>query len=97
MDLIGKSHSSRCHRLHVPATGRRDSCGNFPRSAGVSGTITHREKLNPLFPLGINPEPIGTAHALLQQTVVREKGVTPALATDSDADRIGAVAKMAAL
>jgi phosphomannomutase len=48
-----------------------------------------RNELNPLFP-GINPEPIEPHVALLQQTVVREK-CSAGLATDGDADRVGAV------
>lgn len=50
-----------------------------------------RQELNPLFP-GINPEPIEPHVALLQKTVVAEKG-DAGLATDGDADRIGAVAE----
>lgn len=53
--------------------------------------VTIREELNPLFP-GINPEPIEPHIGLLQQTVVREK-CDAGLATDGDADRIGAVAE----
>jgi phosphomannomutase len=53
--------------------------------------VAIREELNPLFP-GINPEPIEPHIALLQQTVVREK-CDAGLATDGDADRIGAVAE----
>jgi phosphomannomutase len=53
--------------------------------------VAIREELNPLFP-GINPEPIEPHTALLQQTVVREK-CDAGLATDGDADRIGAVAE----
>jgi phosphomannomutase len=53
--------------------------------------IAIRQELNPLFP-GINPEPIEPHISLLQQTVVREK-CTAGLATDGDADRIGAVAE----
>jgi alpha-D-glucose phosphate-specific phosphoglucomutase len=53
--------------------------------------VSIREELNPLFP-GINPEPIEPHIALLQQTVVREK-CDAGLATDGDADRIGAVAE----
>src|ERR1700722_711697 len=53
--------------------------------------VTIREELNPLFP-GINPEPIEPHIALLQQTVVSEK-CDAGLATDGDADRIGAVAE----
>ncbi|HEV2470108.1 MAG TPA: phosphoglucomutase/phosphomannomutase family protein [Candidatus Sulfotelmatobacter sp.] len=50
-----------------------------------------RQELNPLFP-GINPEPIQPHTAMLQETVVREK-CDAGLATDGDADRIGAVAE----
>jgi alpha-D-glucose phosphate-specific phosphoglucomutase len=50
-----------------------------------------RGELNPLFP-GINPEPIRPHVALLQETVVREK-CQAGLATDGDADRLGAVAE----
>jgi phosphomannomutase len=53
--------------------------------------VAIRQELNPLFP-GINPEPIEPHIALLQQTVVREK-CDAGLATDGDADRIGAVAE----
>jgi len=53
--------------------------------------IAIRQELNPLFP-GINPEPIEPHIALLQQTVLREQ-CDAGLATDGDADRIGAVAE----
>ena len=53
--------------------------------------IAIRQEVNPLFP-GINPEPIQPHIALLQQTVVSEK-CDAGLATDGDADRIGAVAE----
>ena len=53
--------------------------------------IAIRQDLNPLFP-GINPEPIEPHVALLQQTVVHERAHA-GLATDGDADRIGAVAE----
>jgi len=53
--------------------------------------VSIREDLNPLFP-GINPEPIEPHVAMLQETVVREK-CDAGLATDGDADRIGAVAE----
>jgi phosphomannomutase len=53
--------------------------------------VAIREELNPLFP-GINPEPIEPNLALLQRTVVQEK-CDAGLATDGDADRIGAVAE----
>jgi len=53
--------------------------------------VTIRQELNPLFP-DINPEPIEPHVAMLQQTVVKE-GCDAGLATDGDADRIGAVAE----
>src|SRR6201997_4786218 len=53
--------------------------------------VAIRQELNPLFP-GINPEPIGPHVAMLQETVLREK-CDAGLATDGDADRIGAVAE----
>ncbi|MGA9509112.1 MAG: phosphoglucomutase/phosphomannomutase family protein [Candidatus Sulfotelmatobacter sp.] len=64
--------------------------------AGIFGErgvqhVAIRQEVNPLFP-GINPEPIEPHVALLQQTVVREK-CDAGLATDGDADRIGAVAE----
>jgi phosphomannomutase len=53
--------------------------------------VAIRQEVNPLFP-GINPEPILPHVALLQQTVTKEK-CHAGLATDGDADRIGAVAE----
>jgi alpha-D-glucose phosphate-specific phosphoglucomutase len=53
--------------------------------------VAIRQEVNPLFP-DINPEPIEPHIALLQQTVVQEK-CHAGLATDGDADRIGAVAE----
>ncbi len=53
--------------------------------------VAIRQEVNPLFP-GINPEPILPHVALLQKTVVKEK-CHAGLATDGDADRIGAVAE----
>ena len=50
-----------------------------------------RGELNPLIP-GINPEPIPPHIAMLQETVVREN-CQAGMATDGDADRIGAVAE----
>jgi phosphomannomutase len=50
-----------------------------------------RQEVNPLFP-DINPEPIIPHVAMLQETVVKE-GCDAGLATDGDADRIGAVAE----
>ncbi len=70
-------------------SGRGVLTGIF-REQGVQH-VSIREELNPLFP-GINPEPIQPHIALLQQTVVHEK-CDAGLATDGDADRIGAVAE----
>jgi phosphomannomutase len=53
--------------------------------------VAIRQEVNPLFP-GINPEPIIPHVEMLQQTVVKE-GCDAGLATDGDADRIGAVAE----
>jgi phosphomannomutase len=53
--------------------------------------VAIRQELNPLFP-NINPEPIIPHIAMLQQTVLKE-GCDAGLATDGDADRIGAVAE----
>ena len=53
--------------------------------------VAIRQDVNPLFP-GINPEPILPHLALLQTTVKKEK-CHAGLATDGDADRIGAVAE----
>jgi phosphomannomutase len=53
--------------------------------------IAIRQELNPLFP-DINPEPIIPHVAMLQQTVVNDC-CDAGLATDGDADRIGAVAE----
>ena len=50
-----------------------------------------RAEINPLFP-GINPEPIPPHTAMLQETVVRER-CQAGMATDGDADRLGAVAE----
>jgi phosphomannomutase len=60
------------------------------QSCGVQH-VAIRQEVNPLFP-GINPEPIEPHVAMLQQTVLREK-CDAGLATDGDADRIGAVAE----
>ena len=53
--------------------------------------IEIRGEVNPLFP-GINPEPIPPHVAMLQEVVVRER-CQAGLATDGDADRLGAVAE----
>jgi len=53
--------------------------------------VAIRQELNPLFP-DINPEPIEPHIAMLQRTVVSQH-CHAGLATDGDADRIGAVAE----
>src|SRR5205809_1019808 len=53
--------------------------------------VAIRQEVNPLFP-EINPEPIEPHVRMLQETVVREL-CHAGLATDGDADRIGAVAE----
>ncbi len=70
-------------------SGRGILAGIF-RERGVEH-ITIRQEVNPLFP-DINPEPIEPHISLLQQTVVRGN-CDAGLATDGDADRIGAVAE----
>ncbi len=70
-------------------SGRGVLTGIF-RDCGVQH-VAIRQEVNPLFP-GINPEPIEPHIAMLQETVVREK-CDAGLATDGDADRIGAVAE----
>jgi alpha-D-glucose phosphate-specific phosphoglucomutase len=88
MDLIAKTK----FKFAVDAmygSGRGVLAGIFDER-GVQ-CVAIRQELNPLFP-GINPEPIEPHIAMLQQTVVREK-CDAGLATDGDADRIGAVAE----
>jgi alpha-D-glucose phosphate-specific phosphoglucomutase len=88
MDLIAKTK----FKFAVDAmygSGRGVLTGIFAER-GVQ-FVAIRQELNPLFP-GINPEPIEPHIAMLQQTVVREK-CDAGLATDGDADRIGAVAE----
>ena len=88
MDLIAKTK----FKFAVDAMygSGRGVLGGIFAERGVPH-ITIREELNPLFP-GINPEPIPPHTAMLQETVVREK-CDAGLATDGDADRIGAVAE----
>jgi phosphomannomutase len=88
MDLIAKTK----FKFAVDAmygSGRGILAGIFAER-GVQ-CVAIRQGLNPLFP-GINPEPIEPHSALLQKTVVAEK-CDAGLATDGDADRIGAVAE----
>src|SRR5579872_137373 len=88
MDLIAKTK----FKFAVDAmygSGRGILAGVFAER-GVR-CVAIRQELNPLFP-GINPEPIRPHTAMLEETVVREK-CDAGLATDGDADRIGAVAE----
>ena len=88
MDLIAKTKL----KFAVDAmygSGRGVLTGIFA-DRGVH-CVAIRQELNPLFP-GINPEPIEPHVAVLQETVVRDK-CDAGLATDGDADRIGAVAE----
>ncbi|MFZ0760250.1 MAG: phosphoglucomutase/phosphomannomutase family protein [Candidatus Sulfotelmatobacter sp.] len=88
MDLIGKT-KFKFAIDSMYGSGRGVLAGIF-RGRGVRH-IAIREELNPLFP-DMNPEPIQPHISLLQQTVVKEK-CDAGLATDGDADRIGAVAE----
>ena len=88
MELISKTK----FKFAVDAmygSGRGVLTGIFAERGVQSVAI--RQELNPLFP-GINPEPIEPHTRMLQDTVVREK-CDAGLATDGDADRIGAVAE----
>jgi phosphomannomutase len=88
LELIGKA-KLRIAVDSMYGSGRGILAGIF-RERGVRH-ISIRQEVNPLFP-GINPEPIEPHIALLQQTVVEAK-CDAGLATDGDADRIGAVAE----
>jgi alpha-D-glucose phosphate-specific phosphoglucomutase len=88
LDLIGKA-KFKIAIDSMYGSGRGILAGIF-RERGVQH-VAIRQEVNPLFP-GINPEPIEPHVALLQQTVLREK-CDAGLATDGDADRIGAVAE----
>ncbi|MGC2790570.1 MAG: phosphoglucomutase/phosphomannomutase family protein [Candidatus Sulfotelmatobacter sp.] len=88
MDLIGKT-KFKFAIDSMYGSGRGILAGIF-RERGVP-FVAIRQEVNPLFP-GINPEPILPHVALLQETVVKEK-CDAGLATDGDADRIGAVAE----
>jgi alpha-D-glucose phosphate-specific phosphoglucomutase len=88
MDLISKA-KFKVAIDSMYGSGRGILAGIFSER-GVQH-VAIRQEVNPLFP-GINPEPIQPHIALLQETVVREK-CDAGLATDGDADRIGAVAE----
>ena len=88
MDLIAKTKFKfAVDAMH--GSGRGVLTGIFAER-GVH-FVAIRQEVNPLFP-GINPEPIQPHTSMLQETVVREK-CDAGLATDGDADRIGAVAE----
>jgi phosphomannomutase len=70
-------------------SGRGVLTGIF-QSRGID-YVAIRQVLNPLFP-GINPEPIEPHIEMLRQTVLKES-CHAGLATDGDADRIGAIAE----
>jgi phosphomannomutase len=88
MGLIGKANF-KVAIDSMYGSGRGILTGIF-QECGVPH-VAIRQEVNPLFP-DINPEPIEPHITLLQQTVVREK-CDAGLATDGDADRIGAVAE----
>lgn len=88
LDAIGKA-KFKIAIDSMYGSGRGILAGIF-RERGVQH-VAIRQEVNPLFP-DINPEPIEPHIALLQQTVLREK-CDAGLATDGDADRIGAVAE----
>ena len=88
MNLIGKA-KFKVAVDSMYGSGRGILAGIF-RDRAVQH-VTIRQEVNPLFP-DINPEPIEPHIALLQETVIREK-CDAGLATDGDADRIGAVAE----
>jgi alpha-D-glucose phosphate-specific phosphoglucomutase len=88
MDLIGKA-KFKIAIDSMYGSGRGILAGIF-RERGVQH-VSIRQEVNPLFP-GINPEPIEPHISLLQKTVVSQK-CDAGLATDGDADRIGAVAE----
>src|SRR5712675_1982758 len=88
MDLIGQA-KFKVAVDSMYGSGRGILAGIL-RDRGVQH-VSIRQEVNPLFP-GINPEPIEPHISLLQQTVLREK-CDAGLATDGDADRIGAVAE----
>jgi alpha-D-glucose phosphate-specific phosphoglucomutase len=88
MDLIGKA-KFKVAVDSMYGSGRGILTGIF-HEHGVQH-VAIRQEVNPLFP-GINPEPIQPHISLLQQTVISEQ-CDAGLATDGDADRIGAVAE----
>ena len=88
LDLIAKAHFKFVIDS-MYGSGRGVLAGIF-RAHGIE-FVAIRQEVNPLFP-DINPEPIEPHVRMLQETVIREK-CHAGLATDGDADRIGAVAE----
>jgi alpha-D-glucose phosphate-specific phosphoglucomutase len=88
LDLIAKAN----FKFAVDAMfgSGRGILANIFADRGIQ-CVAIRQELNPLFP-GINPEPIVPHIAELQKRVV-EESCHAGLATDGDADRIGAVAE----
>jgi phosphomannomutase len=86
VDLIAKANFK--FAIDAMYGAGRGVLGQIFTSRGIQH-VAIRQELNPLFP-GINPEPIEPNLALLRQTVVKER-CHAGLATDGDADRIGAV------
>ena len=88
MDLISKTKFE--FAVDAMYGSGRGVIGGIFSERGVRH-VAIRQELNPLFP-GINPEPIPPHTTALQEIVVKEK-CDAGLATDGDADRIGAVAE----
>jgi len=88
LDLIAKSNFKFAIDS-MYGSGRGVLAGIFSKH-GISH-VAIRQDVNPLFP-GINPEPIEPHIDLLRKTVLNEK-CHAGLATDGDADRIGAMAE----
>ena len=88
LDLIAKSNFKFAIDS-MYGSGRGVLAGIFSKH-GISH-VAIRQDVNPLFP-GINPEPIEPHTDLLRKTVLNEK-CHAGLATDGDADRIGAMAE----
>jgi phosphomannomutase len=95
LELLG----GRAHLDRIAASGRRfvidpmygagrGVIAQLFQPAGIPFSEIHGEH-NPLFP-GLNPEPIEPHVAALRQVVV-DGGYDAGLATDGDADRVGAI------
>ena len=86
LDAIAKANFRFC--IDVMYGAGRGVLAKIFNERGISH-VEIRGEVNPLFP-GINPEPILPHISALQEATVREKAHA-GLATDGDADRIGAV------